>query len=59
MGRPGPESIERFFKEYCWGFGTLRRGRLICYEVHHPGWDVDSVRWLRADVDWGVLYGPE
>lgn len=27
--------------------------------VHHPEWDVYPVRSFAADVDWGVLYGPE
>jgi uncharacterized protein YqjF (DUF2071 family) len=57
--RPGPDSTEQFFKEHFWGFGTSRRGRLIRYEVYHPEWDVYPVREFRADVDWGVLYGPE
>lgn len=57
--RPGPESAEHFFKEHSWGYGVSRRGRLIRYEVNHPEWDVYPVREFAADVDWGVLYGPE
>jgi uncharacterized protein YqjF (DUF2071 family) len=57
--RPGPESREHFFKEHSWGLGTSRRGDLLRYEVTHPEWDVYPVREYRADVDWGVLYGPE
>ncbi len=57
--RPGPGSVEHFFKEHSWGYGTTRRGRLIRYEVNHPEWDVYPVREFRADVDWGTLYGPE
>ena len=57
--RPGPESVEHFFKEHSWGFGTSRRKRLIRYEVSHPEWDVFPVQEFAADVDWGTLYGPE
>jgi uncharacterized protein YqjF (DUF2071 family) len=57
--RPGPEGWEHFFKEHAWGYGTSRRGKLIRYEVNHPEWDVYPVREFAADVDWGVLYGPE
>ena len=57
--RPSPESVEHFFKEHSWGYGTSRRGKLIRYEVNHPEWDVYPVREFTADVDWGVLYGPE
>jgi hypothetical protein len=37
---PGPESLEHFFKEHRWGFGTTRSGRGIRYEVAHPTWAV-------------------
>ena len=57
--RPDRDTAEHFFKEHSWGFGTSRRGKLIRYEVNHPEWDVYPVRGFAADVDWGVLYGPE
>ena len=57
--RPAPDSVEHWFKEHSWGFGTSRRGKLIRYEVNHPEWDVYPVREFAADVDWAVLYGPE
>lgn len=56
---PGPDSVEHFFKEHSWGFGTSRRGKLVRYQVDHPEWDVYPVRAFTADVDWGLLYGPE
>jgi uncharacterized protein YqjF (DUF2071 family) len=57
--RPGPESVEHFFKEHSWGFSTSRGGKLIRYEVNHPEWDVYPVREFTPDVDWATLYGPE
>lgn len=57
--RPGPETAEHFFKEHSWGYGMGRAGQLVRYEVSHPEWDVYPVREFAADVDWGVLYGPE
>jgi hypothetical protein len=57
--RPGPDSVEHFFKEHQWGYGTTRRGRLLRYEVWHPVWDVYPVVEHAIDVDWATLYGPE
>jgi uncharacterized protein len=57
--RPAADSLEHWFKEHSWGFGTSRRGKLIRYEVNHPEWDVHPVSEFVADVDWATLYGPE
>ena len=57
--RPGPDSLEHFFKEHSWGYGRTRRGKLIRYEVSHPEWDVCPVTDHHIDVDWAALYGPE
>lgn len=57
--RPRPESVEHFFKEHEWGFGTTRRGRTLMYRVEHPVWDVYPVREWAVDVDWSALYGAE
>jgi uncharacterized protein YqjF (DUF2071 family) len=56
--RPGPDSVEHFFKEHSWGFGRTHGGKLLRYEVSHPEWDVYPVTHFHADVDWGALYGP-
>ncbi|MCU0705487.1 MAG: DUF2071 domain-containing protein [Fimbriiglobus sp.] len=56
--RPGPDSLEHFFKEHSWGFGRTHGGKLLRYEVNHPEWDVYPVEAFSADVDWGLLYGP-
>jgi hypothetical protein len=55
---PSPDSIERFFKEHEWGFGTSRRGRLIRYKVSHPIWNIHPVRSFELDWDWTAVYGP-
>jgi hypothetical protein len=57
--RPPADSLEHWFKEHSWGFGTSRRGKLIRYEVNHPEWDVYPLREFAFDVDWATLYGPE
>ena len=57
--RPALDSTEHFFMEHSWGFGTLRCGQLIRYEVNHPEWDVYPVRNFVAEVDWAALYSPE
>jgi uncharacterized protein YqjF (DUF2071 family) len=56
--RPGPDSLEHFFKEHSWGFGRTHKGKLLRYEVSHPEWDVYPVTDFKADVDWAKLYGP-
>jgi uncharacterized protein len=56
--RPGPESLEHFFKEHSWGFGRTHNGKLLRYEVNHPEWDVYPVTSFTADVGWATLYGP-
>jgi uncharacterized protein YqjF (DUF2071 family) len=57
--RPTPDSVEHFFKEHEWGFGTTRGGRTLCYRVEHPVWEVYRVAEWKVDIDWGTLYGPE
>lgn len=56
---PGADSLEHWFKEHSWGYGTSRRGKLIRYEVNHPTWDVYPVREFSFDVDWATMYGHE
>lgn len=55
---PKPDSVEHFFKEHEWGFGTMR-GRLIRYRVDHPMWSIYPIRDWTVDIDWAMLYGPE
>jgi uncharacterized protein YqjF (DUF2071 family) len=57
--RPAEDSVEHFFKEHHWGFGTTRSGQAICYEVAHPVWDVYPVRSYQLDFDFAAVYGPE
>jgi uncharacterized protein YqjF (DUF2071 family) len=57
--RPERDSVEHFFKEHNWGFGTARNGELIRYEVVHPVWDVYPVTLLKLDWDWASVYGEE
>jgi uncharacterized protein len=57
--RPRADSLEHWFKEHAWGFGTSRRGKLVRYEVNHPEWDTLPVREFAFDVDWALMYGPE
>jgi uncharacterized protein len=56
---PGEDSVEHYFKEHKWGFGTTKRGRGLVYEVTHPVWDVWTVQSTSLDVDFGLLYGPQ
>ncbi len=57
--RPGPDSVEHFFKEHDLGYGRTRAGRLLTYRVEHPEWDV--LREPRVSLDWDFarVYGPE
>ena len=57
--RPEPDSVEHFFAEHEWGFGTTRRGRTLRYCVEHPVWDVYPVLEWDIDLDWTTVYGRE
>jgi uncharacterized protein len=55
---PDPSSVEHFFKEHSWGYGSTRDGRLISYEVNHPTWAVyRNPRVERLEWDFGAVYG--
>jgi uncharacterized protein YqjF (DUF2071 family) len=56
---PSEGSVEHFFKEERYGFGTTRKGDLLRYEVAHPIWSVYPVREYRVDLDWGGVYGQD
>jgi uncharacterized protein YqjF (DUF2071 family) len=57
---PPESSLEHFFKEHEWGFGTSGDGELVVYRVHHPIWDVHPTGPDLLELDWGFgeLYGP-
>lgn len=56
---PPHDSVEHYFKEHQWGFGTSHGGKAITYEVEHPEWDIWPVQAWAVDADFGVLYGQE
>jgi uncharacterized protein YqjF (DUF2071 family) len=56
---PRHDSVEHWFKEHQWGFGTDRAGNVLRYEVRHPQWQVHPVRAHAIALDFGVVYGPE
>ena len=57
--RPPADSAEHFFKEHEWGFGRMRSGKTISYQVIHPHWDVYPVQSWTLDLDWAAVYGPQ
>ncbi len=56
---PEPSSLEHFFKEHEWGFGSDGDGGVVVYRVHHPIWAVypTGLDRLELAVDFGELYG--
>jgi len=56
---PPASSVEHFFKEHTWGFGSDGDGGRVVYRVEHPVWDVYEVTTddLTMDIDFGALYG--
>lgn len=56
---PPADSLEHFFKEHEWGFGSDGDGGVVIYRVHHPIWPVypTSLDRLELAVDFGELYG--
>src|SRR5262245_50427943 len=57
--RPGDDSLEHFFTEHHWGYGTTRRGQGIRYQVDHDVCEVYPVRSFHLDFDFAAVYGPE
>jgi uncharacterized protein YqjF (DUF2071 family) len=57
--QPGEDSLEHFFKEHHWGYGTTRSGQAIRYEVAHPVWEVYPLRSYQLDFAFAAIYGPE
>ena len=55
---PDAGSVDHFFKEHSWGYGS-RRGKTLGYEVRHPLWEVCRGPRAEIDVDFGAAYGPE
>jgi uncharacterized protein YqjF (DUF2071 family) len=56
---PAKDSIQHFFKEHEWGFGTSREGSLLVYRVEHPVWEVYPLIKCSNDFDFGEIYGSE
>jgi uncharacterized protein len=56
---PPVDSLEHFFKEHEWGFGSDGDGGVVIYRVHHPVWAVypTALDRLELAVDFGELYG--
>src|SRR5262245_866914 len=54
--RPADDSLEHFFKEHHWGFGTTRGGRTLRYAVDHPVWDVYPIEAYRLEFGFGSVY---
>jgi hypothetical protein len=55
--QPATDSVEHFFKEHEWGFGTTRSGQLVRYRVEHPVWAVHPVMRVALQWDWERVYG--
>ena len=51
------DSMEHFFKEHSWGYGTSRKGKLLRYEVRHPEWRVHPVKRVDVNWDFASVYG--
>ena len=55
---PAADSVEHFFKEHEWGFGTSRDGRRrVTYRVVHDVWAVHPVESYDVRFDLGAAYG--
>lgn len=54
---PAEDSIEHFFKEHEWGFGTSKDGLPLIYRVEHPFWNIYPVIKFHHDFDFEAIYG--
>jgi hypothetical protein len=63
--RPGPGTVEHWFKEHSWGFG-MKSGRTpatpprpLVYEVIHPTWGIYPVESYDLKFDFAAVYGSD
>ena len=54
---PAPGSPDHWLTHHDLGVGRTRRGAARRYRVEHELWALHEVRSLRAEVDFGALYG--
>jgi len=54
---PEVGSIEHFFKEHEWGFGTSKYNDVFIYKVEHPFWEVFQVIKFEHNFDFSAIYG--
>jgi len=59
LGWPKPGLPDYFFKEHDLGFGVKRNGKVLCYRVEHPEWEVLEIEDYEINWDFGKVYGPE
>ena len=59
VGFPEKNTPDYFFKEHDLGFGVRRNGKVLCYQVAHPEWEVRSIEDYEINWDFGAAYGPE
>jgi uncharacterized protein YqjF (DUF2071 family) len=52
-------SEEEFITEHYWGYGTLRNGQTMEYQVEHPRWELYPVESWRCDVNFEAVYGSQ
>jgi hypothetical protein len=57
LSTPPEGSPEHHFKEHDIGFGVNHRGETLYYLVEHPIWKVRTIRKMKLDADFGLLYG--
>lgn len=54
---PGNTTIEHYFKEHEWGFGSNKNGKTLLYNVEHPHWKIHKIKSLDHNFDFGKIYG--
>ncbi|MEO8666728.1 MAG: DUF2071 domain-containing protein [Ignavibacteria bacterium] len=54
---PSSDSIEHFFKEHSYGYGTSHSGKTLVYRVDHPVWRTYNVNDYSHNFDFGKIYG--
>jgi uncharacterized protein len=52
-------SEAEFITEHYWGYGTLRNGQTMEYQVEHPRWELYPVESWRCDVNFEAVYGSQ
>jgi uncharacterized protein len=52
-------SVEEFIFEHYYGYTKATENKTIEYAIHHPSWEINTIRHYEIDCDFGAFYGQD